>query len=409
MKRKVLSLLVITFFSILLYGCKDSSSVPENPQVILGSVETIAAVTTAMESVRVETQNTMVTTPQPVTTITEVTTTLTTTTTTTTILTTTVTTTVETTTVLESTVETSPIIIETVVTTVVPQVTPIIQNSGVIKELPPSILAYVNSQKQAYPGLHIGCGIYSLDGKSGFEYNASEEINGGCTVKAPYACYVLETCEEELTNLWTTKIQYQSWMRNDGSGYIKNAPVGTEYSVGYLMNPLLKVSDNTGYNILLSRYNLTGYQAFLNKIGGQNLYGSAYGRASVKQRLNEWVEISRYINTGSAYSQVLKTNLTGKRTWNPNIGAMQVDPDGSQYCYLVEWMRHDHEFQHKSGWSWGDYSSAGDCAIIDNQYLIIIMTSDPATGLSRTDVLRGFGYAVEEYVDSVGGATNLFS
>ena len=72
-------------------------------------------------------------------------------------------------------------------------------------------------------------------------------------------------------------------------------------------------------------------------------------------------------------------------------------------------MKHDHEYLHKSGWSWGDYMSACDCAVIDNQYIIIMMTADYATGLSRTDILRGFGSTVEAYVDSVGGAQNLFS
>ena len=414
MKRKCLMIFMITVFSIFLTGCKESV-IPEDSRALEGLIIT-QPVTTAEEKETTQISNTTtvrvettceVTTTKPVTTTTEVTTT---TTTATTITTTTTTTTDTMTTITTGTEITSPIESVPVAITSSVGIQPAVKpNESAIKDLPITLMNYVNSQKQAYPGLSIGCGVFSLDGTNGFGYNMDEEIYSACTIKLPYAMYVLKTCQDQNVNLWSTKLTYQSWMKNDGSGYIKNAPVGTEYSIGYLINPLLKVSDNTAYNILRSKFDLAGYQAYLNTIGGQNLYGSAYGRASVRQRKNEWVEAIKFINTQTPYAQVLQQNCTGKRTWNPNTGRMEIDPDGSQYCYLVEWMKHEHEFMHKSGWSWGDYMSACDCAVIDNQYLIIILTADYETGLSRTDILRGFGYAVEEYVDSVGGVQNLFS
>lgn len=295
----------------------------------------------------------------------------------------------------------------TTTTTTTVNIVPV-QNKG-IQDLPYSMQQYVDSCLKQYPGLHIGCGVFSLDGTCGYGYNLNEEIYSACTIKAPYAMYVLKECQKQGLNIWQTKIMYTKDMYNGGSGVIKDGPVNTEYSIGYLLSVLLKVSDNTAYNVLVSRFGLYGYQQYLNQIGGQNLYGSQYGRASAQQRLNEWVEIVKYINTGSAYAEVLKEDLSGSRTYNWTTGMMQIDPNGSQYCYLVEWMKHNHQYMHKSGWSWGDYMSACDCAVIDNQYIIIMMTADYATGLSRTDILRGFGYTVEEYVDSIGGVQNLFS
>lgn len=277
------------------------------------------------------------------------------------------------------------------------------------KDLPSSIQQYVTKCQKDYPGVHIGCGIFSLDGKSGFMYNPDEEIYSACTIKAPYAMYVLTECQNQGIDITQTKLLYTQDMYNSGSGVIKNGPVNTYYTIDYLLEVLLRISDNTAYNILASRFGMSKYQQFLNQFGGQHLYGSMYGRASARQRMNEWAEIVKYINSDAQYAQVLKDDLTGVRKLNPNTGKMEVDPNKSQYCYLVEWMKHDHEYLHKSGWSWGDYMSACDCAVIDNQYIIIIMTADYATGLSRTDILRGFGYCVEEYVDSVGGPSNLFS
>ena len=64
---------------------------------------------------------------------------------------------------------------------------------------------------------------------------------------------------------------------------------------------------------------------------------------------------------------------------------------------------------HKSGWSDGKgYTSAADCAIIDDKYLVICITEDYSTGVGHADVVKGFGLAVENYVSAVGGPKNLF-
>lgn len=423
MKRSIWGVLCLVCANFFV-GCTnqiDSEPVNGNTQLFLledvytgtTATEVTKAQTTTEEtttnSSRIETEamTTTVLTTTLTNTLLETTTTMTTTATATSSETITYTTTTQT----QMATQPAPSTIATTVTTAT-TTTPVnivpTQNKG-IQDLPYVLKQYVDSCISQYPGLHIGCGIFSLDGTCGYGYNLNEEIYSACTIKAPYAMYVLKECEKQGINIWQTKLKYTQNMYNGGSGIIKNGPVNTEYSIGYLLSVLLKISDNTAYNVLVSRFGLWGYQNFLNEFGGQNLYGSQYGRASANQRKNEWVEIIKYINSGSAYAQVLKEDLTGIRAYNPAIGTMQIDPNRSQYCYLVEWMKHDHEYLHKSGWSWGDYMSACDCAVIDNQYIIIMMTADYATGLSRTDILRGFGSTVEAYVDSVGGAQNLFS
>ena len=422
MKRKVLGLFGL-MCTIFLMGCTEqieSGPVNENVQILL--LENVQTGTTVTEATNMQT--TIITTTKTQTSTTETepetmpiiveTTTLASTTLATTeleILTTITTTSTEATdTIIETTVQKQIITqAEPIAKTSVTNPNPATAQTQGIRDLPFAMQQYVDSCLSQYPGLHISCGVFSLDGTSGYGYNLNEEIYSACTIKAPYAMYVLKECEKQGINVWQTKLKYTKDMYNGGSGVIKDGPVNTEYSIGYLLSVLLKISDNTAYNVLVSRFGLWGYQNFLNEFGGQNLYGSQYGRASANQRKNEWVEIVKYIGSGSAYAQVLKDDLTGVRAYNPAIGAMQIDPNKSQYCYLVEWMKHDHEYLHKSGWSWGDYMSACDCAVIDNQYIIIMMTADYATGLSRTDILRGFGSVVESYVDQVGGPQNLFS
>ena len=414
MKRSIWGVLCLALCANVLVGCTEPIQPgPDNGNVQLYFLEdvhtgpAITETTKTQTTTTTESNNTQTETLPPVVlTTTSATTMLETTTSTTTTTISTETTTLTSTTQTE-TLPATIAVTSAETTTTTANIMPV-SNAG-IKELPYSLQQYVDSCLSQYPGLHIGCGIFSLDGTSGYGYNLNEEIYSACTIKAPYAMYVLKECQKQGLNIWQTKIMYTKDMYNGGSGVIKDGPVNTEYSIGYLLSVLLKVSDNTAYNVLISRFGLYGYQQYLNQIQGQSLYGSQYGRASAQQRLNEWVEIVKYINTGSAYAQVLKEDLSGSRTYNWTTGAMQIDPNGSQYCYLVEWMKHDHEYMHKSGWSWGDYMSACDCAVIDNKYIVIMMTADYKTGLSRTDILRGFGYTVEEYIDSIGGTQCLFS
>lgn len=244
------------------------------------------------------------------------------------------------------------------------------------------ILSTIKNFETEYVGTNIAMGIYSLDGTPLFEYNTYSPISGACTVKAPYAMYVLECCEQEGIDIWSETLQYQDGMKNDGSGNIKNDAVGSEYTIAYLLTQLLSISDNTAYNILVSRFSLDGYQVFLNSIGGQQLYGLQYGTVSVEQRKNEWLAIYNYINSNRYYSYTLQQMLSN-----------------TAYCYLVQGMANWHNYMHKSGWSDGaNYTSASDCAIIDNQYLVIVLSQDYVTGTAHTDIVNVLGREAEIFM-----------
>lgn len=276
---------------------------------------------------------------------------------------------------------------ETITTTTMSKTSEAVEWIG-FQDLPDNILVEVNAQKAVYPGMNISMGIFSLDGSKGYVYNPNEELSAACTIKAAYAMYVMQVCEKNDINIWSEYITYEYGMRNDGSGIIKNQPYGTQYTIAELLQLLLSISDNTAYNILVSQFTLQDYQVFLNSIGGQNLYGLQYGCASVLQRKNEWIAIYNYINSGSLYSDVLRQYLTG-----------------TYYCYLVNGMNGLHSYMHKSGWSDGDmYNSASDCAIIDNNYLLIVLTQDYSTGIAHIDVVNALGRATEIYADSIGGS-----
>lgn len=260
-----------------------------------------------------------------------------------------------------------------------------------IKELPNHIMQQVTYWKRMYPNMNIGVGLYSLDGKKGYEYNANQKINGACTIKAAFAKYVLETCEKKGIDIWSTYITFQSWHDNMGSGnIILYGKHGYKYSIGYLVNVLLTVSDNVAYNMLLDMFPLKDFYQHLASIGGED-DGKQWGAASVAQRRNEWLDIYKYVNSGSKYSQTLRKNITN-----------------TLYAYIPQGMVSRHNYMHKSGWTEDsfDYPASGDCCIIDDSYLLIVLTEDWSIGTGHINVIQYIGNAVERYYNTNNG--NIF-
>lgn len=231
--------------------------------------------------------------------------------------------------------------------------------------------------KKKYPTMRIGVGLYTPNGS--YTYNSTEKITGCCTIKASYALYVIKTCVKNNIDIFTTKLKYQSWHYNSGSGDIKKQPVGTTYTIYELLYKLLVVSDNTAYNILTSRFSLPEFFAYNRSIGGQD-DGYQYGSASVQQRYAEWSEIIEYIHSDAKYADKLYNML-----------------DVAQYGYIEQGMTSWHNVLHKSGWSTGSYTGAGDVAYIDDEYLLIVMTDDKPSGIAHTDVVRAIGNLFDRY------------
>lgn len=236
----------------------------------------------------------------------------------------------------------------------------------------------VKKYEEIYPGIDIGCGVYLLDGTTVYEHNSQQLISGCCTIKAPYTMFVLDECERCGIDIYSQKLKYELVHKNGGSGQIQYDPIGTEYTIDRLLYLLDYCSDNTAYNILCSRFTVHDFQSFLDTFGGQRLWGNQYGKCTVNNRRNEWLKINQYINENHKYSSELKRYLTG-----------------TLYCYIVQGMTNPHTYQHKSGWCYGNYNGAGDCAIIDGQYLVVILTQDYQTLNAHENVVQGIARQVE--------------
>lgn len=256
------------------------------------------------------------------------------------------------------------------------------------RELPEPLMKQVQYWKRMYPNMEIGVGLYSLDGKKGYEYNVNQRINGACTIKASFAKYVLETCQTQGIDIWNTYITFEARHDNFGSGnIILYGQHGYNYSIGYLVNQLLTVSDNVAYNMLLDRFPFSGFWRMLKSIGGQD-DKMQWGAATVAQRRNEWLDIYKFVNSGGKYAETLRQDLTN-----------------TAYAYIPQGMVANHNYMHKSGWTDNDYEypASGDCAIIDDKYLLIVLTQDKSIGSGHINVIQFIGNATEAFYNTNNG------
>lgn len=258
------------------------------------------------------------------------------------------------------------------------------------QELPPALMDIVKKYQRIYPNMSIGVGIYSLDGTSGYQYNAFQQFNGACTIKAAYALYVCDYCDKNNIDITTEKLYYTYASHHGGSGVIHDWGYNKWYTVEELLTYLLGVSDNDAMKLLTTKFSMSGFYDFIIPLGGENdRAGWNAGRASVYQRCNEWLAIYNYINSTAPNASKLRTFLTN-----------------TQYCYLAYGMQYVPPYLHKSGWCDSySYPSAADAAIIQNEtgsYLMIVMTQDYSTGGGHIDVIADLGNSIDDYFYAPG-------
>lgn len=113
--------------------------------------------------------------------------------------------------------------------------------------------------------------LYYEDLESGYTYlyNADHSFFAASLMKAPFCMYILQLAAEGKCDL-TQKITYTATFQSTGTGIIKNAAFGTEYTVQQLIEYAIRYSDNAALRMLRSVFPANDFKAYAASIGIKN-------------------------------------------------------------------------------------------------------------------------------------------
>ena len=153
----------------------------------------------------------------------------------------------------------------------------------------------------------------TLDGWNTFSYNAYQTYFSACTIKAPYVLSVLKYMEKNGISL-DTKLKYEKKHFLEGTGNIQYSSFGTEYTIRYLINQALSISDNVAYNMLNDHFGNQIHDEYMIELGCPSLVLVPAGIWAVNSNVRDfavcWQEICRYFDTGSEYAMCMKDACT---------------------------------------------------------------------------------------------------
>ena len=208
---------------------------------------------------------------------------------------------------------------------------------------------------------NISMAIWKKDGTAAFTYNTKQGYFSACTIKAGYILYCCKQIEKGKADA-DQLLTYEEKHWHDGSGKIKNEEFGTQYTIRYLIQQALYISDNVAYEMLYDHFGMSGYNKMVDKMGCETLKPSptiwAYS-VRATDYIVMWEAIYEYFETETEMANLFYSSC--KNTpFNYGTRTLKVD------------------YNHKSGDNFGKYASYHDAGIVwskDDTYIYAIFTN----------------------------------
>ena len=207
-----------------------------------------------------------------------------------------------------------------------------------------------------------------------YEYNKDELFYGASLYKVPIAVAAYK--EVELKNLTIEdKIKYQSFDTAGGTGTINKLNVGTELSIDYIIDRLLKDSDNTAQNML-------------SRTISKDQISSSFGIIPVKNYF--------YVNntaTPYQFSSYFEELMLGNYL---NLNTVEIIFNKMSSTYFDDrihaGLNEDIKFSHKIG-NWGESGTWHDCGVASkgNKKAVVCVMSRNTNYKSFLEVTKDVG------------------
>ena len=201
---------------------------------------------------------------------------------------------------------------------------------------------------------------YALDGSRAITYNCEEQYFSACTIKTGFLLYCCLAIEQGLASA-DEVMYYQEKYYHGGSGKIKDSAYGTPYTLGYMIQQALTISDNVAYEMLSAYFGHTGYNLMIDTLELDRLeLGSSIwsNRMTARDLAIVWRELYFYFQTNTDMAKLYYKACTNT-------------PFNYATVYLSE------KYSHKSGDNFGAHAVYNDGAIVwaDRPYVIAILNN----------------------------------
>lgn len=229
--------------------------------------------------------------------------------------------------------------------------------------------------------------IWSLDGTSALSYNTDATFFSACTIKAGFAMYCCKQIDAGIVSK-DELMTYEAKHYHGGSGRIRYSKYGTQYTIQYLIEQSLNISDNVAYEMLLDRFGTEGYDQFMKEIGAETLIlnGRMWGsKITAHDLIKVWNEMYNYFKTKTVASEFLQKCCTG-----------------SPYNYGTQMLK-DCTYSHKSGDNFGASAAYNDAGIVwtkNDGYVYAILSNSEGEYIDK----KLFSSVMTKVNDVFGGS-----
>ncbi len=181
--------------------------------------------------------------------------------------------------------------------------------------------AWSAAEEQRITSLLQGYGgqvsMYYEDLESGYTYlhNADHSYFAASLMKAPFCMYILQLAANGKCDL-SQKITYTATFESTGTGIIKNAAFGTEYTIQQLIEYAIRYSDNAAFRMLRSVFSVDGFKQFAASIGIENTASIGYitnSQITAKEAAIYMHAIYDFIEQDKTYGKMLYDYMTNTR------------------------------------------------------------------------------------------------
>lgn len=197
---------------------------------------------------------------------------------------------------------------------------------------------------------------YDITTGISYVYNGSQIVYGASLMKLPFAMSILYDAETE--DLGLDEVFTFTGKENvDGTGEIKNLPVGSTYTRLELIQYLLKYSDNVALRELRSKLGYDRYFEYVTEIGADSFTGGYGWNLCAEDCIDVLLSAWEYISGDHLYSEEIKKAMVE-----------------SVYPYMLTPGLGGKQIARKYGWDEKAYHDMG--IVLDEHPYILVFLSD---------------------------------